>query len=40
MVKTTWKTAKTTARKMSGPAMRCSSTESRRLVHSEVAGDW
>ena len=40
MVKTTWKTAKTTARKMSGPAMRWSRTESRRRVQSEAAGDW
>ena len=37
-VKTTWKTAKTTTRKMSGPQMRCSRTESRRRVQSGDSG--
>ncbi len=36
--KTTWKTAITTARKISGPKTRCSSTLSSRRVHVEAAG--
>ena len=38
MLKTTWKTAMTTTRKMSGPQMRCSRMESRRRVHSGDSG--